>query len=151
MIHNKRIMQNSLFVTVKQSEIRKLQKQIKDYGDFCKSIQRCFDKQALKLQYTINDKTYQIEMLKVQLSRCKEEVEKQKKTIEKQKKEIVDLNKAFNHLFGEAFDEDVEINYKSDQDVEIVCKSDQDVEIDCTSDSRCHDPDVEDLNESSSE
>lgn len=139
-------MQNSLFVTVKQSEILKLQKQIKDYGEFCKSVQRCFDKQALELKYTINDKVYQIKILTEQVNRCKNEVERQKKIIKKQKKEIEDLNKAFSHLFGEAFDEDVEINYKSDQDVEIDCKSDQDVEIDCESDQ-----DVEDLHETSNE
>ena len=93
-------MQDSLFVTVKQSQIAKLEKQIKDYGEYCKSIQRCFDKQ-------------------------KKTIEKQKKEIEKQKKEIEDLNKAFSHLFGDAFKDD----FKNDQNVEIDCKSDQDVDI----------------------
>ena len=137
-------------VTVKQSYIDDLQKKAQQHLEFCKSVERCFEKNTKELRFKIKDQNYQITTMKEQLSRYrkekelkdqeieekkkknekqKQENEKQKQIVEKQKQEIVDLNVAFQHLFGDdSFqknDCDIETNVKQD-----VVEEDSDEDID---------------------
>ena len=131
-------------VTVKQSYIDDLQKKIQQHLEFCKSVERCFEKKTKELRFKIKDQNYQITTMKEQLTRYRKEnelkhqkieekkqkIEKQKQIIEKQKQEIVDLNVAFQHLLGADFfqknDCDIETNVK--QDV-IEESSDEDIDL----------------------
>ena len=119
-------MENSFFQEMKQSEIIKLRNKVKEYQNLLDSAQRCFDKQYQHLRYTIHDKNYQIKMLKETLIGYeqhmvtqKEDIVRQKKIFVKQKQEIKDLKKPLVHLFGDAFDQDFEIDVESNQDIEI--------------------------------
>ena len=136
-------------VTVKQSYIDNLQKKIQQHLDFCKSVERCFDKKTKDLRYKINDQHYQITTMREQLSRYKrqnqikdQKIVQQKQIIEKQKQEILDLNVAFQHLIGDdSFAEnDCKFERNVEQDVkEDVKEEDYDEDIDLASSNKSSD------------
>ena len=88
---------STTMVTVKQSYIDNLEKKIQQHLDFCKSVERCFDKQTKELRFKITDQHYQIRTMREQLNRYKRQNEVKAKKLNIKNKKLNNKNKKLHN------------------------------------------------------